>query len=143
MLMPRGSILQIESNGTYHKVTEHNRSAFDISPQRIETQTRMVNGSLRKFWIADKRAFSLSWDMLPHSTDLTVDGQWGAEDIQNFYYSSEGRGAFNIKINLATDGTNQESTGEIVKVMFQSASFSVLKRGLEPFWSVSITLDEV
>lgn len=103
----------------------------------------MVNGSLRKFWIADKRAFSLSWDMLPHSTDLTVDGQWGAEDIQNFYYSSEGRGAFNIKINLATDGTNQESTGEIVKVMFQSASFSVLKRGLEPFWSVSITLDEV
>jgi hypothetical protein len=143
MLMPRGSILQIESDGTYHKVTEHNRSAFDISPQRIETQTRMVNGSLRKFWIADKRAFSLSWDMLPHSTDLTVDGQWGAEDIQNFYYSSEGRGAFNIKINLATDGTNQESTGEVVKVMFQSASFSVLKRGLEPFWSVSITLDEV
>ena len=141
--MPRGSILQIESDSTYHKVTEHNRSAFDISPQRIETQTRMVNGSLRKFWIADKRAFSLSWDMLPHSTDLTVDGQWGAEDIQNFYYSSEGRGAFNIKINLATDGTNQESTGEIVKVMFQSASFSVLKRGLEPFWSVSITLDEV
>jgi hypothetical protein len=143
MLMPRGSILQIESNGAYHKVTEHNRSAFDISPQRIETQTRMVNGSLRKFWIADKRAFSLSWDMLPHSTDLTVDGQWGAEDIQNFYYSPEGRGAFNIKINLATDGTNQESTGEVVKVMFQSASFSVLKRGLEPFWSVSITLDEV
>ena len=143
MLMPRGSILQIESNGAYHKVTAHNRSAFDISPQRIETQTRMVNGSLRKFWIADKRAFSLSWDMLPHSTDLTVDGQWGAEDIQNFYYSSEGRGAFNIKINLATDGTNQESTGEVVKVMFQSASFSVLKRGLEPFWSVSITLDEV
>lgn len=141
--MPRGSILQIESNGTYHKVTEHNRSAFDISPQRIETQTRMVNGSLRKFWIADKRAFSLSWEMLPHTTDLTVDGQWGAEDIQNFYYSSEGRGAFNIKINLATDGTNQESTGEVVKVMFQSASFSVLKRGLEPFWSVSITLDEV
>ncbi len=141
--MPRGSILQIESDGTYHKVTEHNRSAFDISPQRIETQTRMVNGSLRKFWIADKRAFSLSWDMLPHSTDLTVDGQWGAEDLQNFYYSSEGRGAFNIKINLATDGTNQESTGEVVKVMFQSASFSVLKRGLEPFWSVSITLDEV
>jgi hypothetical protein len=143
MLMPRGSILQIESNGTYHKVTEHNRSAFDISPQRIETQTRMVNGSLRKFWIADKRAFSLSWEMLPHTTDLTVDGQWGAENIQNFYYSSEGRGAFNIKINLATDGTNQESTGEVVKVMFQSASFSVLKRGLEPFWSVSITLDEV
>jgi hypothetical protein len=141
--MPRGSILQIQSDGAYHKVTEHNRSAFDISPQRIETQTRMVNGSLRKFWIADKRAFSLSWDMLPHSTDLTVDGQWGAEDIQNFYYSSEGRGAFNIKINLATDGTNQESTGEVVKVMFQSASFSVLKRGLEPFWSVSITLDEV
>jgi len=141
--MPRGSILQIESNGAYHKVTEHNRSAFDISPQRIETQTRMVNGSLRKFWIADKRAFSLSWDMLPHSTDLTVDGKWGAEDIQNFYYSPEGRGAFNIKINLATDGTNQESTGEVVKVMFQSASFSVLKRGLEPFWSVSITLDEV
>lgn len=143
MLMPRGSILQIESDGTYHKVTEHNRSAFDISPQRIETQSRMVNGSLRKFWIADKRSISLSWDMLPYTTALTVDGQWGAKDLQDFYYSSEGRDAFNIKVNLAKDGTNQESTAEVIKVMFQSASFSVLKRGLEPFWSVSITLDEV
>lgn len=44
--MPRGSILQIQAydlsanggNGTfkYNKVTEHNRSAFDISNERIE-----------------------------------------------------------------------------------------------------------
>lgn len=143
MLMPRGSILQIESNGSYHKVTEHNRSAFDISPIRIETQSRMVNGGLRKFWVADKRRISLSWDMLPHTTLLTVDGAWGAKDIKDFYYSSEGRTAFNIKVNLATNGTNQESTAEVIKVVFSDASFTVLKRGIEPHWSVSITLEEV
>jgi len=143
MLMPRGSILQIESGGSYRKVTEHNRSAFDISPIRIETSARMVNGGLRKFWVADKRRISLSWEMLPHTSALTVDGAWGAKDLRDFYYSSAGRTAFNIKVNLATDGTNQESTAEVIKVMFADASFSVIKRGIEPHWSVSITLEEV
>jgi|688.fasta_scaffold01697_4 hypothetical protein len=152
--MPRGSILQIQAydlslnggSGTlkYNKVTEHNRSAFDISTERIEKSTRMANGLLRKFFIADKKTFSLSWEMLPSYRTLTVDGAWGAEDLRSFYNSTEGQSSFNIRVNLAKNGSNQESSGyEEYTVVFGDCNFSVLKRGLQPFWSVSLTLVEV
>ena len=92
--MPRGSILQIYAidptasggNGAtkWNKVTEHNRSAFTISPMRIEKTQRMANGTLRNYYIADKQQISLSWDMLPGFRTLTVDGAWGAEDLREF-----------------------------------------------------------
>lgn len=152
--MPRGSILQIKAhdlsinggNGSfkYNKVTEHNRSAFDISTERIEKSIRMSNGLLRKYFIADKKTFSLSWDMLPSYRTLTVDGAWGAEDLRSFYNSTAGTSSFDIRINLAKDGTNQESSSyEEYTVVFGDCNFSVLKRGLQPFWSVSLTLVEV
>jgi hypothetical protein len=152
--MPRGSILQIQgydssANGgdgslKYNKVSEHNRSQFDISTDRIEKQQRMSNGTLRKFFIADKKTFTLSWDMLPSYRTFTVDGAWGAEDLRTFYSSAEGQSSFNIRVNLAKDGTNQESANyEQYNVVFSNCSFTVLKRGTQPFWDVSITLVEV
>jgi hypothetical protein len=144
MSMPRGSILWIKSGGVYYKTSEHNRSEFIVSPQRIEKTQRMSNGSLRKFFVADKRSISLSWDMLPHTSALTVDGGWGAKDLRDFYYSSAGQGTFDIKINLATDGTDQSSSGfEEYTVSITNASFVVLKRGIEPHWNVSISLEQV
>ena len=154
--MPRGSILQIQgydlsANGgdgslKYNKITEHNRSQFEVSNERIEKQTRMGNGTLRKYFVADKKTFTLSWDMLPSYRTLTVDGCWGAEDLRSFYASTEGQGAFNIRVNFAKDGTNQESVSgkyEQYNVVFGNCNFTVLKRGLQPFWNVSITLIEV
>ena len=144
MSMPRGSILWIKSGGTYYKVSEHNRSEFNIDPQRIEKVQRMSNGSLRKFWVADKKTFSLSWDMLPHSTALTVDGGWGAKDLRDFYYGVGGQGTFDIKVNLATNGTDQSSSGfEEYTVSITNASFAIQKRGIEPHWSVSLSMEQV
>jgi hypothetical protein len=152
--MPRGSILQIQgydvsANGgdgslKYNKVSEHNRSQFDISNERIEKQQRMANGTLRKFFVADKKTFTLSWDMLPSYRTFTVDGAWGAEDLRAFYNSAEGQSAFNIRVNLAKDGTNQESANyESYTVVFANCNFTVLKRGAQPFWNVSITMVQV
>ena len=152
--MPRGSILQIQgydvsANGgdgslKYNKVSEHNRSQFDISNERIEKQQRMANGTLRKFFVADKKTFTLSWDMLPSYRTFTVDGAWGAEDLRSFYNSAEGQSAFNIRVNLAKDGTNQESANyESYTVVFANCNFTVLKRGAQPFWNVSITMVQV
>lgn len=152
--MPRGSILQIQAKdllaspyGTtlvWNKVTEHNRSQFDISPMRIEQSKRMSNGTLRKIWIADKHTFNLSWEMLPSYRSLTVDGQWGAEDLRSFYHSSEGQGTFGIRVNIAKTGANQESSGyEEYTVSITSANFSIVKRGIQPHWSVSLTMEEV
>lgn len=153
--MPRGSILQIEAKdllatpaGTslvFNKVTEHNRSQFDMTPNRIETTKRMANGTLRKYYIADKHTFSLSWDMLPSYRTLTVDGAWGAEDLRSFYHSTEGQGSFRIRVNIAKDGSNQESSGyeEYTVVFSGTPTFTVVKRGIQPHWNVSITLEEV
>lgn len=154
MFMPRGSILQIEAKdllatpaGTtkiWNKITEHNRSALELSPERIERVVRTSNGTLRKNHIADKRKFQLSWDMLPSYRTLTVDGGWGAEDLRSFYYSDEGKQSFKIRVNLAKNGSDQSSSGyEEYTVIISSCNFSVVKRGLQPHWNVSLSLDEV
>lgn len=152
--LPRGSILLIEAKdllatpaGTtkiWNKVTEHNRSEFSMTPQRIEKVTRMSDGTLRKNYVTDKMKFSLSWNMLPSYRTLTVDGGWGAEDLRTFYLGSEGQDAFNIKVNLAKTGIDQSSSGfESYNVVFSNCNFSVAKRGLQPFWSVSIEMEQV
>ena len=154
LYLPRGSVLWIEAKDllatpagttkTWNKVSEHNRSPLEINVERIEAITRTSNGTLRKNHIADKRSFSVSWEMLPSYRDLTVDGGWGAEDLRQFYLSDDGKKTFNIRINLAKTGSDQSSSGyEPYTVSFSNCSFSVLKRGLQPHWSVSLTMDEV
>lgn len=154
MYLPRGSILWIEAidllatpPGTtkiWNKVTEHNRSPVELNIERIEKVVRTSNGTLRKNHIADKRSFSMSWDMLPSYRTLTVDGGWGAEDLRQFYLSNDGKKTFNIRINLAKTGSDQSSSGyESYTVSFASCNFSLVKRGLQPHWNVSLSLNEV
>lgn len=154
MFLPRGSILYIEAKDllatpagtvkTWNKITEHNRSSLDLGTDRIEKVVRTSNGTLRKTHIADKRKFQLSWDMLPSYRTLTVDGGWGAEDLRSFYNGDEGKQSFNIRINLAKTGSDQSTTGyEAYTVVISSCNFTVVKRGLQPHWNVSLSLDEV
>ena len=154
MFLPRGSILYIEAKdllastpGTtksWNKVTEHNRSALDLGTERIEKIVRTSNGTLRKNHIADKKKFQLSWEMLPSYRTLTVDGGWGAEDLRSFYFGDEGKQSFNIRINLAKTGSDQSASGfESYNVIISSCNFTVVKRGMQPHWNVSLSLDEV
>lgn len=154
MFLPRGSILYIEAKDllaptpgttkTWNKVTEHNRSALELSTERIEKVVRTSNGTLRKNHIADKKKFQLSWEMLPSYRTLTVDGGWGAEDLRSFYFGDEGKQSFNIRINLAKTGLDQSSSGyESYTVIISSCNFTVVKRGMQPHWNVSLSLDEV
>ena len=46
-------------------LSDHNRSAIDITNERIEQRQRMANGTMRSFFIADKLSISTSWSMLP------------------------------------------------------------------------------
>lgn len=154
VFLPRGSILYIEakdlldsppgSTKIFNKVTEHNRSALELGTERIEKIVRTSNGTLRKNYVADKRKFQLSWEMLPAYRTLTVDGGWGAEDLRTFYFGDEGKQSFNIRVNLAKTGSDQSSTGyESYTVIISSCNFTVVKRGLQPHFNVSLTLDEV
>jgi len=130
-----GLSLSDKDNLVWRRVSEHNRSEFNIGSNRIEQQQRMANGLMRKYFIADKKTFSLSWSMLPSFRNETVDGAWGAEDLKLFYESFAGQGAFEIKVK-----TNVET---IYTVVFTSCDFSVAKRGIQPYWNVNLSMEQV
>jgi len=46
-------------------ISDHNRSALEMSTDRIEQRQRMANGTMRSYHIADKLIINTSWDMLP------------------------------------------------------------------------------
>jgi hypothetical protein len=145
-----GLSLSSASSLRFRRLTEHNRSPLSINTERIESSQRMANGTLRKYFIADKLNLSVSWEMVPSFRNETVDGAWGAEDIKNFYESSAGRGSFRIKINPTVFSTSlvEQSDGVLsddytYTMAFTSCDFTVLKRGLQPFWSVNISLEQV
>lgn len=141
MTLSKGSILEFEYNGTWHKMSEHNRSPLEVTPIRIERIERTSNGTARKFFVAEKTKISASWDMLPSSTALTVDGGWGAVDLKTFYESSTGKSTFRIRLNYAENGTS--NVQDPITVMFTDCSFSLIKRGAQAHWNVSLSLEQV
>lgn len=128
----------------FRRVSEHNRSEFSIGTNRIKQSARMANGTLREFIVADKKIFSVSWSMLPSYRNETVDGAWGAEDIKTFYESLDGQKPFRIKVNTSLSASTAESsTSNIYTVVFSSLDCTLSKRGIQPYWSVSLSMEQV
>lgn len=117
-------------------VTDHNRSELGVGVNRIEDSKRMANGTMRKYVIADKRTFDVSWTDLPDKDTATVDGFWGGRSIENFYNANAGQ--FTLRI------TNHDSTFTEYTVVFTDFNKLIKKRG-ESFemWDVSLTMEEV
>lgn len=137
---------------TWNKVSDHNRSPLSINFERLETKNRMVDATLRRYSVAKKRTFQLSWTMFPSKRDntyagktaiTTVDGGWAGEDIENFHNTVDG--AFKVKLRKGNDEAKAISDGtiEIVTVMISDFSKIVEKRGVVDLWSLDITLEEV
>lgn len=151
LTLPVGSLLFIDTGTdattpTWTKLSEHNRQPVSLDTNRIERAERMANGTMRKIFIADKYSIQCSWNTLPSTSTMTVDGGYGAEQIRAFY-KAKGIGSFKLKISY-----NQVSArDEIITVMFTNCSFSINKRnvkmvsGVDPeeFWDVSLTLEQV
>jgi hypothetical protein len=116
-------------------ITEHNRGEVNVSVKRIENSKRMANGTMRKYVIADKREFSVSWNMVPDSSLATVDNKWGGSDIEAFYNTTPG--AFTLTL---TDGSGVTTD---YPVMFTEFSKVLNKRGTYDAWNVDVTLEEV
>ena len=154
--LPVGSLLYIDTSATdtptWVKLSEHNRQPMSIEQNRIQKVTRMSNGTLRKFFISDKREFSTSWNMLPSFSNMTVDAGYGAVDLKSYFEGTKGQGVFKLKIvygkNQTTPFADRE---EIFTVSFTSCSFEVLKRNVkdsssnpaQEFWNVSISMEQV
>lgn len=74
----------------WYKLTDHNRRPINITPQLIERESRMANGSLRKYVVASKDVLSTSWEFLPAKSAELVDGNYGAAWISAFYKANVG-----------------------------------------------------
>ena len=149
MTLPVGSILYLNSN---IKLSEHNRQPVSISTTRIEQSKRMSNGTFRKFFIADKEAISVSWNMLPSFSTFTGDGGYGAVDLKSFYEGTaaksagalSGRSTFDVSINYG-------SVTKQLEMVFTSCSFEIVRRNVkentgdtpQEFWNVSISMEQV
>lgn len=154
--LPIGSLLYVDASTTsvpnWIALSEHNRQPVSISQNRIQSVTRMSNGTLRKFFIADKKEFSTSWTMLPSFSNMTIDAGYGALDLKSYFEGSKGRGIFKLKVVYGKNQTSPYAIREeIFTVSFASCSFELIKRNVkfdklnppQEFWNVSVTLEEV
>ncbi|UMO76253.1 hypothetical protein SEA_TOMAS_64 [Streptomyces phage Tomas] len=116
-------------------ITDHNRGDLGIDVERIEKKQRMADGTMRKYIVADKRTFSVTWNNLPHSAAFTVDGFWGANEIENFYNSNPG----GVTLEL-TYGSGEVDT---FTVMFSDFNANLTKRGAYDFWEITVAMEQV
>lgn len=143
MTLPVGALITFSATN----LSEHNRQPVTMGYDRIEQKKRMSNGTLRKYFVADKRTLSMSWDMLPSYTTFTVDGGLGAMDLKAFY-EGVGKSTFNVGIKYILPGG---ATSETLTMSFTSFSCEIQKRNVrqkgtdspQEFWSVSLSLEEV
>jgi hypothetical protein len=137
--LPKGSILEIESPvGTWNKVTEHNREPLEEANERIEDVKRMANGTLRKYYVADKKTFSTSWQFVPGAQTHLVDTAWSVDNLKTFFASDLGKGSFKIRIKKADGTYNGPYT-----VIFSQFESTIVKRGIDTFYNLSIEMTEV
>lgn len=76
--------------GTWQKLTDHNREDIEIKPELIEQQSRMANGKMRKYLVAQKNIISTSWKYVPSKQSECVDGNYGAAWLESFYKANAG-----------------------------------------------------
>jgi hypothetical protein len=121
--LPVGSLIKFNSV----PLSEHNRLPMSIGYNRIERVQRMSNGTLRKFFIANKKTLNVSWDQLPSYSNYTVDGGYGALDLKTFYESASGKATFPVTISYST---SSGSTTETFNASFTAFSCEVTKRNV-------------
>lgn len=144
-----GRVLQLPLNSVVlfngNPVTEANRSELSVNHTYLMNENRMVRGTLRRYVVANKRTWQLSWQDLFSKSSFVIDGAWSGEEMKVFYDDLFG-GAFTLTIytsESARKGANPVPP-ETVLVMFQDFNYSISKReGRFDVWNLDISLVEV
>ena len=128
--LPLGSIVSLDGNA----LTEHNRKSLAVDINRIESSDRTANGGLRKYVIADKLKWSVTWENCPDRSTKTVDGKWGGAEIRDFYEANPGVFTLTVKVN---------GVSEVYNAVITSFNYDVAKRAASAeLWDFSITIEE-
>lgn len=157
--------------GTFSYLTDDNRSPLEISFDRIEYRQRMINGRMRSYHVADKKNYSVSWDLLASrsidpnrktldfisekyyntaGTEVVNSSFLAADEMLEWYENHSGEFYMILSYdrqhvfgNETTDYNKITYACEIVPVFFDSFSYSIEKRGpYNDLWSVSMSLVE-
>jgi hypothetical protein len=136
-------------------LTDDNRSPMSITPQRIESKRRMIDGTMRSVHIADKMTFSTSWEALPSrksrfnppsdglENTITSDSFGAGQEIKDWYDANFSD--FWMLLVYDVDVADSPVSGiEKYNVFFDDFSYDIVKRGqFNDLWDVSISLVEV
>lgn len=77
-------------DGSWQRLTDHNRDPIQVSTEVIESVSRMANGKMRKYIVDKKRKISVSWKYVPSKQAECVDGFFSAAWLESFYNSNAG-----------------------------------------------------
>jgi hypothetical protein len=134
-------------SGTVLYLTDDNRTPIQVTPERIESRKRMIDGTMRSVHVADKYSFSTSWENISSrksngSDGITSDGFGAGIDIKDWYDSNYD--SFWMLLIYDNDDNGAASAGvEKYNVFFDNFDFNVVKRGqYNDLWDVSIDLVE-
>lgn len=140
------------------KVTDHGRQPLSESTERIGTDRRMSDGTLRRQHISIKRKWSVQWNNIPSTNSAingfrTVDGGLSGEGIEDFYYSTPGKFRLVLRRGSAKDKVvpnpaesalpYEDNDFYIVNVMLTEFSKETIKRGRSDLLNISVSMDEV
>lgn len=143
-------------NGT--KVTDHGRKTLTQDVEFIGNDKRMADGTLRRQFIARKKKWNVSWEMVPSSNNIagslkTADGGMSGEQIEEFYFANQGKFRMILRRGSAMSLSDpspaesaipfEDSNFYVANVMFTEFSKEVVKRGKIDFWNINVTLEEV
>lgn len=134
-------------------LSDHSRSPLGIDREIIERKSRTANGTLRKYQVASKRTFSLSWENLPglamrpgENKPDTADGHAGARELEAFCECATGLVHAYISSFDETPAFAEEidwDSDPIVKVMIASYSVTLNKRGKYEMYDTDLSMEEV
>lgn len=117
-------------------LTDHNRSELSINNNRIVNDIRTQFGDLRRYYRADKKSFSVSWNMLPQSSAETVDRNLGAEEMIEKFKNLTGVCTLKVYYDFGEE--------EEYRVLITDFEATLLKRwNPYRFYNVSLEMDEV
>lgn len=146
-----------ENANSFIILSDDNRAEITVNPQRIEQRKRMINGTMRSNFIADKINLSTSWTLLPSRSyalkpnfdkdngsteyfetqgEFTSDGGAGGAEILNWYENHTGPFwvylAYDKYTNFGTDDNahlHLSEYNQIVQMYISSFNYTVVKRG--------------
>lgn len=133
-----GNLVDVVIDGTTYEFSDHKRDPVSVDTERIEITRRTSKGKRRRYHVADKVSFSVSWTDLPGLTSRTVDGKMGVNDLEDMYILSLAKDA--VTVNFAEqDGGTTSYTCHIVDFSKQ-----IKKRFKDDYYyDVTIDFEEV